>query len=299
MKSPIAGVIRNSYELMPPQMKVVAHWLLDHPTEVALLSMREQSRRAGVSPATLTRFAQRLGFNGFDSLKEIFADTIRERPETFVGHAEELVGRRETEGDAALISDTIDSLHCHLSALASPSAIAALAAAADLMVEARTIFCLGRCSSFPATCLVYYVGSMLGLPTELIDRVGGTPNDALRSIGPRDVLLAVTVRPYTHHTMRAAEFAVSRGVKLVALTDSELSPISKLAEVMIHVRTETPSFLRTMTPSFAAAECLVQLMAAKLGSRALEALEANKAHSRHSILMSCRTGENCDGKGRS
>lgn len=45
------------------------------------------------------------------------------------------------QGDAALISDTIDALDGHLNDLASPSAMAALAAAADLMVEARSISC--------------------------------------------------------------------------------------------------------------------------------------------------------------
>ncbi|WFU39933.1 MurR/RpiR family transcriptional regulator [Bradyrhizobium sp. CB82] len=278
MKSPVTGVIKDNYQLMPGQMKVVARWLLDHPTEVALLSMREQARRAGVSPATFTRLAQRLGFDGFDRLKEKFADTIRERPESFAGRVEELLARCEAEGDAALIGDTIDALNGHLSDLANPSTIAALAAAADVMVEARNIFCLGLRSSFPAAYLVHYVGSMLGLPTVLIEGVGGTPNDALRSVGPREVLLAVTVSPYTRYTVRAAEFAVSRGAKLVALTDSELSPICQLAAVLIRVRTETPSFFDTMTPSFAAAECLVELIAAKRGSRALEALAANEAH---------------------
>lgn len=277
MKTPIAGVIEDSYELMPRQMKVVARWLLDHPTEVALLSMREQARRAGVPPATLTRLAQRLGFDGFDRLKEKFANTIRERSECFARSAKELA-RRKPEGDASVIGDTIDALHGHLSDMADPSMIAALAAAADVMVEARNIFCLGLRSSFPAAYIVHYVGSMLGSPTVLIEGVGGTPNDALRSVGPGDVLLAVTVSPYTRYTVHAAEFAVSRGAKLVALTDSELSPIGKLAAVVIRIRTEAPLFFPTMTPSFAAAECLVALIAAKRGGCTLEALEANEAH---------------------
>ncbi|WP_352480771.1 SIS domain-containing protein [Mesorhizobium sp. M0045] len=107
------------------------------------------------------------------------------------------------------------------------------------------------------------------LATILIDGIGGTANDALRFVGPRDVLLAVTVSPYTRYTMRVAEFAVSRGAKLVVLTDSELSPIAKLSEIVIRVRTEMPSFFHTMTPAFAAVECLVELIAAKRGSRAL------------------------------
>ncbi|MCA1409426.1 MurR/RpiR family transcriptional regulator [Ensifer sp. IC3342] len=275
MEFPVASVIKDSYERFPRQMKVAARWLVDHPTEVALLSMREQARRAQVPPATLTRLAKRLGFDGFDKLKELFAASIRERPESFAGRAEELLARRAIDGDGVLIGNTIEALQGHLSRFAQPTAIAALAAAADLMVEARQIFCIGRRSSFPVAYLMHYVGSLLGSPTILIDEIGGAANDALRSVGPEDTVLAVTVSPYTRFTVQAAQFAVSRGAKLIALTDSDLSPIAKHSEIVIRVRTEMPSFIHTMAPAFVAVECLLELLAARRGSRALQALAAN------------------------
>ncbi len=278
MDSPVASAIKNSYERLPRQMKVAAQWLLDHPAEVALLSMREQARRAGVPPATLTRLAKRLGFAGFDSLKQIVADTIRDRPGSFTGRAEELLARRELEGEAALIVETIDALQRHLKEIASPASIAALTAASDLLVGAGRIFCLGLRSSFPSAYLMHYIGSLLGSNTVLIDGAGGIANDALRLIGSGDVLLAVTVSPYTRYTVKAAEFAVSRGATIIAITDSELSPLAKLSEILILVPTETPSFIHTMTPAFAATECLVELIAAKRGRAALKALAANEAH---------------------
>ncbi|PCK76934.1 MurR/RpiR family transcriptional regulator [Rhizobium sophoriradicis] len=275
MDFPVANLIKDSYERFPRQMKVAARWLVDHPTEVALLSMREQARRARVPPATFTRLAKRLGFDGFEKLKKVFADSIRGGSESRVGSEEKLLVQRDVEGDGAL---TIKALHGHLSELAQPSTIATLTAAADLMVAARQILCVGLRSSFPAAHLMYYVGSLLGSPTILIDGAGGTANDTLRSIGPLDILLAVTVCPYSRYTMQVAEFAVSRGAKLVALTDGELSPIAKLSEIVISVRTETPSFFHTMTPAFAAVECLLELIAARRGSCALQVLEANEAH---------------------
>ncbi|MFC0804852.1 MurR/RpiR family transcriptional regulator [Ensifer sp. P24N7] len=278
MDLPIASALKDRYELLPRQMKVAARWLLDHSTEVALLSMREQARRAGVPPATLTRLAKRLGFDGFDKLKDIFADSIRCRPESFARPAEGFLVRRKAEGDDTHIADTIDALRGHLMDLAQPSAVAVLTAAAHLMIESRHIFCIGLRSSFLAAHQMHYVGSLLGSPTILIDRIGGTAHDAVRNVGPRDVLLAVTVSPYSRYTMQTAEFAVSRGAKLVVLTDSELSPIAKLSEIVIRVRTELPSRFHTMTPAFAAVECLLELIAAKRGSRTLEALAVNEAH---------------------
>lgn len=277
MKSSISDVVEDSYELMPRQMKVLARWLLDPPTEVASLSMREQARRPSLPPTRLTRFSQRLGFDGFDRLKDKFADTIGERPESFAGRAEELLARCEAEGDAALIGDAIDALDGDLNDLASPSAMAALAAAADVMVEARNILCFGLRSRFPTAYLVHYVASILGSPAVLIEGVRGTPNDVHRSVDPGDALLAVQLARTGAIPCRLPSSRF-RGAKRVALTDSELSSIGKLAAVVIRVPTGTPSLFHTNDPSLAAAECLVELITAQRGSRALEAFEANEAH---------------------
>ncbi|WP_208246246.1 MurR/RpiR family transcriptional regulator (plasmid) [Rhizobium sp. T1470] len=277
MDLPVVSAIKDSYERLPRQMKVAARWLVDHPTEVALLSMREQARRARVPPTTLTRLAKRLGFDGFDNLKVVFANGVRKLPQNYTGCEEESIARGEAEGDGATVSDTVEAFHSYLSDLAQPSTIAALAAAADLMVEARQIFCIGLRSSFPAANLMHCLGSLIDLPMALIDGVGGTRNDALLSASRRDVLLVVSVRPYSRYTMQIAEFAATRDAKLVALTDSELSPIAKVSEIVIRVRTEMPSVFHTMTPAFAAVECLLQLIAARRGSCALQALAANEA----------------------
>jgi DNA-binding MurR/RpiR family transcriptional regulator len=78
------------------------------------------------------------------------------------------------------------------------------------------------------------------------------------------------------HTLDAARYARSRGARIVAITDSELSPLSALADETIMVQTDTPSFFHTMAPAFAAVECLAALVAARHGPTALATLEASE-----------------------
>ena len=61
---------------------------------------------------------------------------------------------------------------------------------------------------------------------------------------------------------------------IVALTDSALAPIARLAKASVVVSTESPSFFHTMTPAFAAAEALAALLAADAGDEALSAIAA-------------------------
>lgn len=271
---PLAETLTALFDGLPQQLQAAARWVLDHPADVALLSMRDQARRAGVPPVTLTRLAKRLGFNGFDDLKAIYAQSMRGRPDNFRDRAEELVARRGIEGDAGLVAGLVRAQTGHLDSLAAPEGVAALTAAADRIVAADRVFCLGLRSAFPVAFVFHYVHALFGATSVLMDGAGGIGADLLKAIGPRDVLLGVSVNPYARATVEAARYARSRGAGVIAVTDSALSPLGRLADQAIVIATETPSFFHTMAPAFVAVECLAAMVAARRGPEALAALTA-------------------------
>lgn len=268
----IARDLSRTFDAMPPQLQVAARWVLDHPVDVALLSMRSQARRAGVPPVTLTRLAQRLGFAGFDEVRKQFAASVRRGPESFHGRAEELIARRTQHGESALVQDAFAALSQHCQRLAAPQSVARLTAAAQRLASGKRIFCVGQRSSYPVAYLFHYVRALIGDASVLVDGAGGIGVDALRTIGSDDVVLAVSVSPYTRLTVDAVRFARARRSQVVAVTDSTVSPLARVADEVILVGTETPSFFHTMAPAFAAVECLAALVAARKGPGALSAL---------------------------
>ena len=268
--------LRAEFDALSPQLREAARWVIDHPTDVALLSTREQARRAGVTPATMTRLAQRFGLSGHDGMRKLYADAVRRRPESYRGRAEELLVRRDREGDAALVQDIFGSLAQHLQNLSSAESVERFTAAAALIAPAEHVFCLGLRSSFSVAYIFHYVRSLFGSNSILVDGSGGVGVDVLRGIGRGDVLLAISVKPYVGHTVEAAKYARVQGARVVAVTDSEMSPLTRLGDAAILVGTESPSFFHTMAPAFAAVECLAALVAARRGPAALAALEASE-----------------------
>ena len=264
--------LKSSFDALPTQTKMAARWVIDHPTDVALLTMREQARRSGMAPATLTRLAQRFGLKGYEDIRQLYAEALRERPETFHGRAEELLARHGCEGDAALVQDIFSSLTRHLQTLSSPEAIQRITVAAEMLAEADHVFCCGQRSSFSVAFIFHYVRSLFGSKSVLVDGPGATGQDTLRTIGSDDVLLAISVDPYVPQVIETARFAKSRGARVVAITDSELSPLAEAADHSVLIGTETPSFFHTMSPAFAVAECLAALIAARRGNETLSAL---------------------------
>lgn len=264
--------LKSDFKSLSSRFQDAARWMIDHPDDVALLTTREQARRAGVSPATMTRLAQRFGLEGYDGVRKLYADAMRRRPEAFRGRARELLHRRDVEGDAALVQDIFSALSQHLQVLSLPATIKRFTTAAERIVGAERVFCLGLRSTFSVAYIFHYVRSLFGGTSVLVDGAGGTGIDVLRTIGTGDVLLAVTVRPYTRQTVKAARYARARRAKIIAITDSEVSPLASLADETLIVGTETPSFFHSMAPAFAAIECLAALVAARQGSQTLKSL---------------------------
>jgi DNA-binding MurR/RpiR family transcriptional regulator len=272
-QGPLTGRIVAAFDAMPVQLQTAARYVLDRPSDVALLSMREQARQAGVQPATMTRLAKRLGLDGYDAVREMYADTIRSAGPGFARKAGAQVASQRLKGDRALAAEMVASLNSHIARLAEPPALGRLAAAAARLAGANRVYCLGSRSAYSIALHLHYILSLFGRETVLLDSGAGIGRDPIRTAGPRDVLFAVSIAPYTRETVEAARYAHGRGVPIVAVTDSEVSPLAQIATDTILVATDCPSFYHTMVPAFAVAEILAALVAGRSGAKALEALK--------------------------
>ncbi|MGO4388915.1 MurR/RpiR family transcriptional regulator [Microvirga sp. 2YAF29] len=269
----LADQIVDAYASMPVQLQAAARYVLDHPDDVALLSMREQARQAGVQPATMTRLAQKLGFSGYDDVKEVHAQTIRTGGAGFAGRAGAQVATQKMKGERALAAEMMTSLSQQIARLGEGPALDGLVEAAVLLADARRIYCLGLRSAHPVAWHLSYVLSLIGEKAVMLDAVAGIGSDAIRDATNDDVLFAVSVAPYSRATVEAVHYAHAQGIPIVALTDSPVSPLAQAARSTILIPTDSLSFFHTMTPCFVVSEVLAALIAGRGGDRSLEALK--------------------------
>jgi len=266
----------GSFESLPPQLQVAGRYLLDHPQDVALCSMRELARDAGLPPATMTRLARQLGFEGYDDLKRLYAEEVRQYAVVYRERASELADPKRGKDASALASEMVTGIARQVDALGAPESVAALVAGAALMGAARTIYCLGQRLSFPPAYIFQYIHSVAGGSSALLDAPGGTGLDALRQASSEDVVLAISVSPYTRTTVEQTAFAHERGIPVVAITDSAVSPLAKFARQLVLVSTKSRSFFQTMAAVAAAAETLATLTAMGCSGRALDGLKSSE-----------------------
>jgi DNA-binding MurR/RpiR family transcriptional regulator len=265
---PLTEQIIQAFDTMSGQLQAGARYMIERPHDVALLSMREQARQAGVQPATMTRLAKHLGMDA----------AVRDGDLGFAGKAGVQVVSQKLKGDKALAADMLKSIGSQIDRLATPEGLDRLVSAARALALARRIYCLGLRSSHSVAWHLHYVLTLVGERSIHLDGIAATGTDALARATSRDVLLVASVLPYTRLTVELAEYAVERGIAVVAITDSEVAPLAQIAQHVIIVPTDSPSFFHAMSPAFAVAEVLGAIIAGRGGDDALATLKHTDEH---------------------
>lgn len=275
---PLKEQIIAQYDAMSPQLQQAARYVLEHPEEVALISMREVARLAGVQPATMTRMAKSLGLPDYDELRAQHAEALRRGGNGFAAK----VRQRGDEGSDALGSDIashmLQGLSAQLAKLSEPDSLKRLEATANRLRSARKVYVLGLRSCHAVAWHFHYVMTLLGDRSVHLDGPGGTGGDALIRATPEDVMMVISIKPYATGTLELAQLAKEQGVGIVSITDSEVSPLVALSEQTIFCPTESDSFFHTLTPALAVSEVLCSLLAEFDRPKTLEALQQADAH---------------------
>lgn len=188
----------------------------------------------GISPATITRFARRLDFQGYPDLQRgLYEHQKQWAP---FGQLKSLL-RRETPAEDAgpdSLQWTIQNNIGLLEALYTPQLRDSFARAQEILHQARTIYIAGMRSSYATA---YYLAFMLQQMCDNVHLLTTSTSDlptALSDVHPEDCLLVISYARYTSSSYDIVSHFHRAGCKIVALTDSLTSPIAlKATEVLI------------------------------------------------------------------
>ena len=214
--------IKAALPSMPPSSKRIALYMLENGQTVGFSSTRDLGRRIGVSEASIVRFVQSLGFDGYIDFRHALEEDIRHR----LGVADKIALsgldllpdekrlRCLSNNEMSNLKKTLDGLD-----LASMRSMVCGAA------EARRLFVSGFGAS--TNMVKYFEYGLLGLRWKDVVTVTGSISDyssRLCSFSSSDVLLLITFPPYSREALQVASHAKKAGGAIYLFTDSPRCP---------------------------------------------------------------------------
>ena len=234
--------------------KQIARFILEHYDKAAVMTASRLGVTVGVSESTVVRFATELGYDGYPHLQRALQEMIRNKL-TSVQRMEvagDRMGGRDVlqtvlHADTDMIRVTLDEIDRD-----------AFQGAVDALMGAKRIYILGvRSSSALASFLGFYFNLLFENVTLVHTNSVSEIFEQVLRVGPGDVLFGISFPRYSKRTLSAMKYARDRGARVIALTDSQLSPLARVADHVLLARSDMASFVDSLVAPLSVVNALI------------------------------------------
>jgi len=274
--------LAGELEELTPEARKAATYVLENPRDVGVSTVREIAEAANVKPNTVVRMARQVGFEGYEDFRDPFREAIRAGAADFPDRAR-LLQDIQKQGDmGGLYADMVQGALRNIEETFSAISADALAAAAQDIWDARNVFVLGVGINNANARNFTYLASTGMKAFHTIPRAGSTPMDDLAWADERDVLIAMTSKPYRSEVVETVRIARDQGLTIIGLSDSPASPILRDATHRFQVSVETPQFFPSSVSIIALLETLLSFVIATASDEIVTRVETFHAR-RHQL----------------
>jgi DNA-binding MurR/RpiR family transcriptional regulator len=247
-------------ERLPKRLRQCAEYVAANKDRIAVSTVAEMAEGAGVQPSAFMRFCQIMGFSGFSEMQKLFRESFVGGWPDYTTRLQHL--REKAEGSpSALLAEFVEAGRMSLENLFKTIEPQSLEQAVQVLADAQMIHIIGLRRSFPVASYMAYAFEKMDVPAMLHSAVGRLDNR--NAIRPGDVLLAITFSPYSAETIELVEAAQARGVPVVALTDTIVSPLRKYEATTLSVSEVDFGAFRSLSATL----CLAIALSVAVGTR--------------------------------
>jgi len=233
--------IRENYEELTPGFRKLANFIMDNTLDVAFLTATELSRRVGVDPATVVRFAQELGYSGFRELSREIKRYVRDRVTASYRQVE------EAESTEEALRGLIDNARQNMEHFVTTD-LATVVDAVKTLRDATHIWCAGEFTGYDIASLVAHNLTTYGVPATAFEPSMAGTSTALSHMAEGDVLLTFAGNDPSIDAGYAVQLAKEQGLRTITITGSGVVLSARHADITIIVPYKSPAGVPSFGP---------------------------------------------------
>lgn len=252
-KNDLMRLIQMRFPRLSKGQKLIAEYILKHYDKAAFMTAARLGTTVGVSESTIVRFANELGFSGYPALQKMLQDLIKTKL-TSVQRIE--ISSDYINEDNALksvLKADMENIRATLEKINSN----AFDEVIDAIFNSNRIYIVGfRSSQSLADFLGFYLNLILDNVRTVSTGVSDIFEQLLR-VGNDDLVIGISFPRYSTRTVEALKFAKGRNAKVIALTDSLLSPLASNADYTLVAQSNMASFVDSLVAPLSVINALI------------------------------------------
>ena len=260
MNNLLTARIQNKMTSFSKGQRLIAKYILEHYDKVAFMTAARLGATVGVSESTVVRFATEIGYTGYPELQQAMQEMIRNKLTSV--QRMEVTANRIGDNDIldSVFNQDIDIIRRTMEETSHEN----FYKAADAISSARKIYILGARSSLAlATFLSYYMHLLFENVLLVQSTSEGEIFEQMIRIDENDVVIGISFPRYSRKAVKAMNFARKRGAKVVAITDSTLSPLAEPADNLLLARSDIASIVDSYCAPLSLINALIVTIALK------------------------------------
>ena len=239
---------------MSKGQRSICTYLSAHYDEAVFLTAAKLGEKAGVSESTVVRFASELGYSGYPEFLSALQRFVKNRLSAVRKMDAAYKGRSRSEILNLVISSDIEKLRDTMERLDGDS----FEMAVELILNARNVYVAGLRSCAPlASFLAFYLGMIRGDIHLLTTTSTSELFEQMIHAGSSDCVIGISFPRYSMRVLKAMEFARDRQAKVIAMTDSPLSPMTLYSTVNLLARSDMVSIVDSLVAPLSLINALI------------------------------------------
>ena len=254
MEKDILAVLERKQGTFSKGQLRIARYIMENADKASYMTASKLGQKTGVSESTVVRFALELGYSGYPEMRKALQETIRSRLTSLqrMEVARTVIGTRDPL--TAILNSDMENILLTQSAVSRD----VFEHAVETILRAKNIYILGaRTSSALAVVMGFYLGLILGNVRVLNENREGEIMEQMLRIGSDDLFIGISYPRYSRRTVQAVRFAKDRGAAVLALTDSDTSPIAVRSDICLLARSDMVSFVDSLVAPLSLINALI------------------------------------------
>lgn len=253
MERELMKLLRNEDGRFSKGQKKIADYIKTNYDKAAFMTAARLGRAVGVSESTVVRFAIELGFDGYPGFQKALSNLIKNKLTSVqrVEVASEQIGSdvlgRVISLDVDLIRKTAEEINRE-----------AFNEAVERITKAKRIYIYGVRSASAIASFIYFYFRLFFKNVSLVETTSSAEVfETIMDISEDDVLIAISFPRYSKRTVKAAHYCHQNKASVIAITDSETSPLSAYADELLIARSGTTTFADSLVAPMSLANALI------------------------------------------
>lgn len=254
MSMDILSSIQAKMPTFSKGQKLIANFILQSYDKAAFMTASRLGKTVKVSESTVVRFAAELGYDGYPAMQRSLQEMIRNKLTSIqrIEVTDDRIGNHDIL--SMVMHSDMEKVRMTLEQMDRQSFDGAVA---DI-VAARRIYILGvRSASAISTFLAFYFNLIFENVVHVSAASASEIFEQLLRVGPEDVVIGISFPRYSKRTVKAMEFARDRGAHVIAITDSEASPLASNAQRLLLAKSDMVSFVDSLVAPLSLVNALI------------------------------------------